>query len=162
MMRTFATSAILAAGCAALAACGPSEASEPAGEASATAAPASADLSDSLVTCAMPGYGDADGLTVTQSFVLVDGQVKRYSEFQNHAFDLCEAGQPNCRLELDDGLITMDWTSEGGARSRYEVDLASLLITARETKPGDEERVVSFEEGAKCRRDPLPEGITIN
>lgn len=146
----------------ALAACGAMEPGEATGEAlqpDSSADPV--DLSDGLITCAMPDYGGLDGIEVTQSFILIDGQVKRYSDFHNEAFDLCQTGRKGCALAIEDGTIRMDYTAPKGTRSRYEVDLASLLITARDSKAGSEDRVVSFEEGAKCRRAPLPDGLRI-
>jgi len=56
----------------------------------------------------------------------------------------------------------MSYTSPKGVGSRYRVDLASMDITAWETRPGEAERSVSFAKGAKCMREPLPEGLKIN
>ena len=151
----------------ALAACGAAELGEaPAGEASGNSLPAvtsaaPADLSDGLITCAMPDYDGKTGLTTTERFILIDGQPKRYSDFQNQAFDLCQAGQENCALKIENGVIRMDWTSANGTRSRYDVDLGTLDIAAYRTDPGTAERSVAFRDGAKCVREPLPEGLEI-
>lgn len=159
MKRTFALLVLAGAN---LSACGAAEADETAsGSAKAAESSGPVDLSDSLITCVMPDYDGVQGISVTQSFVLVDGKVKRYSGFNNTAFDLCEAGQKDCALAVEDGAIRMDWTSQGGARSRYDVDLDTLEIAAHETKPGEDERAVTFQEGAKCTRDPLPEGLKV-
>ena len=90
-----------------------------------------------------------------------DGQPKRYSDFNNQAFDLCQAGQDNCALKIENGVIRMDWTSANGTRSRYDVDLGTLDIAAYTTKTGEAERPVAFQEGAKCVREPLPEGLQV-
>jgi hypothetical protein len=55
----------------------------------------------------------------------------------------------------------MDWTSANGTRSRYDVDLGTLDIAAYRTDPGTAERSVAFKDGAKCVREPLPEGLEI-
>jgi len=144
--------AIMATG-AALAACG---------GAAQSATTAAADVEDGLITCAMPGYDGVSGVTVTQSFILTDGKVKRYSDFNNQAFDLCAPGQEGCSLGIEDGAIAMTYTSPKGVGSRYRVDLASMDIEAWETRPGEAERQVSFARGAKCVREPLPEGLKIN
>ena len=119
---------MIAAGTA-LAACGAAEPGEAAGDSlpSVTSA-APADLSDGLITCAMPDFDGKTGLTVTERFILIDGQPKRYSDFNNQAFDLCQAGQDNCALKIENGVIRMDWTSANGTRSRYDVDLGTLDI----------------------------------
>ncbi len=159
MKRTLAT--LIAAG-ATLAACGAAEPGEAAGGSGETATSSAAvDLSDALITCAMPDYDDAKGITVTQSFILLDGKVKRYSGFNNTAFDLCEAGQEDCSLAVEGGAIRMDWTSQNGVRSRYDVDLDTLKIAAYVTKDGEAERPVAFKEGAKCTREPLPEDLKV-
>ena len=143
--------AIVATG-AALAACGGAAQSE---------TTAAADVEDGLIICAMPNYDGVAGITVTQSFILTDGRVKRYSDFNNQAFDLCQAGQENCALKIENGVIRMDWTSANGTRSRYDVDLGTLDIAAYTTKTGEAERPVAFQEGAKCVREPLPEGLQV-
>ena len=152
---------MIAAGTA-LAACGAAEPGEAAGDSlpSVTSA-APADLSDGLITCAMPDFDGKSGLTVTERFILIDGQPKRYSDFNNQAFDLCQAGQDNCALKIENGVIRMDWTSANGTRSRYDVDLGTLDIAAYTTKTGEAERPVAFQEGAKCVREPLPEGLQV-
>ncbi|MBD59106.1 MAG: hypothetical protein CL808_03150 [Citromicrobium sp.] len=129
-------------------------------EAAATSAPA--DVSDGLITCAMPNFDNVQGITLTERFILIDGEVKRYLEFSNEAFDLCEPGQEGCSLALEDGVIRMDHLSEKGVRSRYDVDLASMDIEARKTRPGEDEQIVAFDKSAKCVREPLPEGLTVN
>ena len=154
--------AIMIAAGTALAACGADEVGETSGEtllAVSSAAPA--DLSDGLITCAMPDYDGKNGLTVTQRFILIDGRVKRYFEFENQAFDMCEEGQENCALGIENGVIRMDWTSERGTRSRYDVDLGTMDIAAYQTDPGGSERSVSFAQGSRCVREPLPEGLKI-
>lgn len=152
----------LAAG-AALAGCGQAAQGETTEDNRAfLAADASVDLSDGLIVCEMTNYDGNEGMTLTQTFAIVEGRPKRYAEFQNVAFDLCAPGQERCALEIEDGAIRMDYTSPNGTRSRYDVDLGTMLITARESRSASEERVISFEEGAKCRREPLPEGLTIN
>ena len=108
------------------------------------------------------GNGGSSGITVTQSFILTDGRVKRYSDFNNQAFDLCAPGQEGCSLGFEDGAIAMTYSSPKGVGSRYRVDLTSLDIEAWETRPGVAERSVSFAKGAKCVREPLPEGLKIN
>ena len=123
---------------------------------------ASVDLSDGLIVCEMTDYDGKQGLTLTETFAIIDGKPKRYSAFQNVAFDLCERGQERCGLAIEDGAIRMDYTSPNGTRSRYDVDLDTMLITARQSRAASDERVISFEEGAKCRREPLPEGLTIH
>ena len=159
--------AITIAATTALAACGAAEPGEAAsGEASGDSLPAvtseaPADVSDGLITCAMPDYDGKTGLTTTERFILIDGQPKRYSDFQNQAFDLCQAGQENCALKIENGVIRMDWTSANGTRSRYDVDLGTLDIAAYRTDPGTAERSVAFKDGAKCVREPLPEGLEI-
>ena len=147
-----AVTVMVAAG-AALAACGGAAQGE---------TTASADVPDGLITCDMPDYDGKTGLTVTQSFILMDGQVKRYSSFQNEAFELCEPGQDGCSLGIEDGAIAMTYTSPKGVGSRYRIDLTSLEIEAWGTQPGEAERPVSFAKGAKCVREPLPEGIKVN
>jgi nitrous oxide reductase accessory protein NosL len=122
----------------------------------------SVDLSDGLIVCEMTNYDGNQGLTVNQTFAIVEGQPKRYSAFENVAFDLCQPEQERCTLAIEDGAIRMDYTSPNGTRSRYEVDLGTMLITARESGSASEERIISFEEGAICRRESLPEGLTIN
>lgn len=147
------------AACGILAACGgPAEGGTTSEDDAATT---TADLSDGLITCAMPDFDGQAGITVTERFLLIDGQVKRYSAFQNQAFDLCEAGQENCALEIENGVIRMDWTSQNGTRSRYDVDLGTLDIAAYKMKPGEAERPAPFAEGSKCVREPLPEGLEI-
>ena len=146
----------------ALAACGAAEPGEAAAESSQTISSAApADLSDALITCAMPDYDGKQGLTVTERFILIEGQVKRYSDFRNEAFDLCEVGQEDCRLEIENGVIRMHWTSRNGTRSRYDVDLGKLDIASYKTAAGEAERSVPFREGAKCEREPLPEGLKV-
>ena len=154
--------AIMIAAGTALAACDAAEPGQAAGESSGTASSATPDLSDGLITCAMPDYDGKQGITVTERFILLDGQPKRYSDFQNVAFDLCEPGQNDCSLTLDGNVIRMDYLNENGVRSRYDVDLASMTIEARKTRPGEPENIVKYQEGAKCTREPLPEGMTIN
>ena len=75
---------------------------------------------------------------------------------------LCAPGQEGCSLGIEDGAIAMTYTSPKGVDSRYRVDLTSMDIAAWETRPGEEERSVSFATGAKCVREPLPEGLKIN
>ncbi|MEL7706382.1 hypothetical protein AAG593_10315 [Citromicrobium bathyomarinum] len=152
---------MIAAGTA-LGACGAAEPGEAADDSlpSVTSA-APADLSDGLITCAMPDFDGKTGLTVTERFILIDGQPKRYSDFNNQAFDLCQAGQDNCALKIENGVIRMDWTSANGTRSRYDVDLGTLDIAAYTAKTGEAERPVAFQEGAKCVREPLPEGLQV-
>ncbi|MEL7683402.1 hypothetical protein AAG594_03610 [Citromicrobium bathyomarinum] len=152
---------MIAAGTA-LAACGAAEPGEAADDSlPSVSSAAPADLSDGLITCAMPDFDGKTGLTVTERFILIDGQPKRYSDFNNQAFDLCQAGQDNCALKIENGVIRMDWTSANGTRSRYDVDLGTLDIAAYTTKAGEAERTVAFQEGAKCVREPLPEGLQI-
>lgn len=147
------------AACGILAACsGPAEGGTTSGENAATT---TADLSDGLITCAMPDYDGKTGLTTTQPFILIDGQAKRYANFQNVAFDLCEPGQKGCSLGIENGAIEMTYTSPNGVGSRYRVDLASMEIEAWETEPNEAERSVTFAKGAKCTREPLPEGLEI-
>lgn len=155
--------AIMIAAGTVLAACGAAGSDETTDDGSQTASStATADLSDGLITCAMPDYDGKSGLTTTQPFILIDGQAKRYAQFQNVAFDLCEPGQEGCSLEVADGAIDMTYTSPNGVASRYRVDLSSMDIEAWEMQPGEAERSVSFAQGAKCLREPLPEGIELN
>lgn len=152
---------MIAAGTA-LAACGAAEPGEGAGDSlPGVSSAAPADLSDGLITCAMPDFDGKTGLTVTERFILIEGQPKRYSDFNNQAFDLCQAGQDNCALKIENGVIRMDWTSANGTRSRYDVDLGTLDIAAYTAKTGEAERAVSFQEGAKCVREPLPKGLQV-
>ncbi|MEL7689237.1 hypothetical protein [Citromicrobium bathyomarinum] len=144
--------AVIVATGAGLAACGGAAQSET----------TAADVPDGLITCAMPDYDGVSGVTVTQSFILIDGRVKRYSDFNNQAFDLCAPGQDGCSLGIEDGAIAMTYTSPKGVGSRYRVDLASMDMEAWETKPGEAERRVSFAKGSKCVRGPLPEGLKVN
>ena len=146
----------------ALTACGasqPAEATDDSSKKISSAAPA--DLSDGLITCTMPDFDGKSGLTTTERFVLIGGEVKRYSQFNNQAFDLCQAGQEKCALGIENGVIRMDWTSQGGTRSRYDVDLGTLDIVAYKTDPGGTERAVDFAPGSKCVREPLPEGLEV-
>ena len=100
--------AIVATG-AALAACGGAAQSE---------TTAAADVEDGLIICAMPNYDGVAGITVTQSFILTDGRVKRYSDFNNQAFDLCAPGQEGCSLGFEDGAIAMTYTSPKGCDTK--------------------------------------------
>ena len=156
MKRTIFTGLVA---CTALRACGGSASDNPAGDGEDIAA--TADTSDGLITCDMPNFDNMQGLTLTQRFILMDGEVKRYLQFTNEAFDLCEPGQENCSLGLDGRTIRMDHLNEEGVRSRYDVDLASMEIVARKTQPGEAEEVMTFDEGAKCVREPLPGGLTV-
>ena len=146
------------AACTTLVACGVASGEETSG--GDAAAVASVDTSNGMIVCDMPNYDGMSGLTMTQTFILLDGEVKRYSRFQNLAFDLCEAGQDDCSLSLDDGHIVMDHLNDEGTRSQYDVDLATMNIVPRKTEQGEAVRTVPFEVGAKCRREPLPEGLT--
>jgi len=146
----------------ALTGCGASQPGEASGDSSQTISSAApADLSDGLITCTMPGFDGKSGLTTTERFVLIGGSVKRYSQFNNQAFDLCEAGQDKCALGIVNGVVRMDWTSQGGTRSRYDVDLGTLDIAAYRTDPGGTERSVGFAPGSKCVREPLPDGLEV-
>ena len=42
-------------------------------------------------------------------------------------------------------------------------DLGDAMdIEARKTRPGEDEQIVAFDKSAKCVREPLPEGLTVN
>ena len=147
------------AACTLLVACGGAYGEETSGDdAQATV---NVDISDGMIICDMPNYDGMSGLTMTQTFILLDGEVKRFSRFQNLAFDLCEAGQDDCSLSLDGGHIVMDHLNDEGTRSQYDVDLTTMNIVPRKAERGEAVRTVPFEVGAKCRREPLPEGLTV-
>jgi hypothetical protein len=120
-----------------------------------------ADVSDGMIVCDMQDFDGMKGLTLTQTFILLDGKVKRYTAFDNTAFDLCEPGQENCSLALDGNQIAMDHLNESDVRSRYVVNLAAMEIEPFKTQPGEEEKLMSFREGDKCERKPLPEGMQV-
>lgn len=119
------------------------------------------DTSDGMIVCAMHDFDGMKGLTLTQTFIILDDKVKRYTQFDNTAFDLCEPGQEGCKLGIEDGAIVMDHLNEEGIRSQYKVDLAAMTIEPRKTPAGGEEKLMSFAEGDKCTREPLPGGMTI-
>lgn len=152
--------AILAFAPALLASCGNGEAPEALAPDSAplAAATANAEVPDGMITCAMRDFDGVSGVTTTERFLVIDGEVLRYDSNQNVAFPLCQPGQDGCRLGFVNGDIVMDWTSPSGTTSSYSVDLDTMQIEARRTQDGVE-RTLSFAEGTLCEASDLPEGL---
>ncbi len=143
-----------------LVSCGNGDASsaEPAAVEPLAEATTRSDVPDAMIRCAMRDFDGASGLTVTETFLVIDGEVLRYAESQNGAFALCAPGQEDCRLGFVGNTIVMDWTSPSGTGTSYAVDLDTLEITAQRTEDGVQ-RTVDFADGSLCESSSLPEGL---
>lgn len=107
-----------------------------------------------LIICSLANYDGQDGITITQPFVILDGAIKRYSEFENTAFDLCQPGQDGCALGWKGDDIAMVYTAPSGAVTATTVDLEAMAITEQSAKAGADIRTIKAD--ATCTSSPLP------
>lgn len=113
-----------------------------------------APVADQLLTCVQ---SKDSGITLTQFFLIHEGQVKAYSRMQNRAGDMCAPGQPDCALGWQGEKIALFSKTASGAVNAMTVDVDRLAI---------EKTLVTASRGTErysgtCTSEPLPEGITI-
>lgn len=113
-----------------------------------------APVADQLLTCVQ---SKDNGITLTQFFLVHEGQVKAYSRMQNRAGDMCSAGQPDCALGWQGEKIALYSKTASGAVNAMTVDVDSLAF---------DKTLVTASRGTErysgtCTSEPLPEGITI-
>lgn len=147
-----------------LSACGQADAPQTDTEdASAAGALAIADIAatragdpveDQLITCKLENYDGKQGITITQPFVIKGGEVKRYSDFENTVFDLCQPGQEGCALGWKGDDIAMVYTAPNGTVTATTLSLDDMSVTEQTAKAGEALRTIAAD--ATCTAAPLP------
>ncbi|MDN3645971.1 hypothetical protein QWY75_07105 [Pontixanthobacter aestiaquae] len=133
----------------------PTEAAQAEWTPSAFAIPEGAEpVADMFIDCAFPNYDGQLGITITQNFLVLDGQTKRYDARTRQARDMCYPGMVGCSLEAGDGRIASDYTAPNGTRTETKIDAETLEVTKILTEPGKEPREVAFDGG--CEAKPMP------
>ncbi len=111
-------------------------------------------VADMFIDCSFPNYDGQSGITITQNFLVIDGDTKRFDARTSQARDMCYPGMEGCSLEAGDGWIASDYTSPKGTRTETKIDIDTLAVTKILTEPGTEPREVKFDGG--CEAKPMP------
>lgn len=111
-------------------------------------------VDEQLVTCT---HTAANGNKFTNFFVLVEGAAKSYSQFQNFARNLCDAGQPDCAQGWIGNDIASYSVNRNGVRNQYLLDLDALTMERALTTRDGTVEVSQYQ----CTTGDLPEGIVI-
>ncbi|MFZ1742732.1 MAG: hypothetical protein WAT93_07750 [Pontixanthobacter sp.] len=98
-----------------------------------------------------------NGITISQFFLIKDGEVKSYSRIRNYARHMCDAGQPGCALGWKGDKVGLYSVANSGAVNRMLLDLETLKMEKQLTTAsrGDEFSSVS------CTSGPFPDGVVI-
>lgn len=115
----------------------------------------SAPVDDQFITCTQTRD---NGITLTQHFLIQGGAVKSYSQMQNYARPMCDAGQKDCALGWQGEEIGLYFRTNSGALNQILVDVETLTMRKRLTTStrGVEEST------AQCTSGPHPEGVRID
>ena len=99
-----------------------------------------------------------NGIRQSQFFLIKDGVVKSYSQMQNYARPMCDAGQAGCALGWQGEEIALYFETESGAVNQMLLDLDTLTMQKRLKSSTS-----SVEDStAQCTTGPLPAGVTID
>lgn len=115
----------------------------------------SAPVEDQFISCVEQS---TSGNTLSQFYLISDGEVKSYSKMQNYARPMCDPGQPGCALGWQGEQVALYFETASGAVNQTLVDLDTMTQSKRltTTSRGVEEST------AQCTSGPLPEGVTID
>lgn len=157
------TGSVIALGFVCLTACGqttPGNAEQaPAGaraiSVSSLASSRDAPVEDQFIECKNE---KPNGITLRHFFIITNGAVKSYSQMQNYARDLCDAGQPDCGLGWQGDKIGYYFKNSNGALNQLLVDLDSMTLERALTTKASGIEISQF----VCTSSPFPEGITID
>jgi len=114
-----------------------------------------APVEDQFISCT---EDQGNGIRTTQFFLIQNGVVKSYSQMQNLARPMCDAGQPGCALGWQGEKIGLYFETASGAVNRMLLDLETLTLEKRlsTASSGVEET------SAQCTSGPFPEGVVID
>ena len=98
-----------------------------------------------------------NGITQSQFYLIKDGVVKSYSQMQNYARPMCDAGQEGCALGWQGEQIGLYFKTASGAVNQMLVDLDTLTMQKRLTSSRGVEDTT-----AQCTTGPLPNGVRID
>lgn len=110
---------------------------------------------DQFISCV---EDKGNGIKTTQFFPIQNGMVKSYSQMQNRARPMCDAGQPGCALGWQGEKIGLYFETASGAVNQMLLDLETLTLQKRLTTASSGVE----ESAAQCTSGPFPEGVVID
>ena len=112
-------------------------------------------IDDQFISCIQDR---GNGVTESQFFLIYGGEVKSYSQMQNRARPMCDAGQPGCALGWQGDDVALYFETASGAVNQMLLDLEAMELRKRlsTASRGVEEST------AQCTSGPLPDGVTID
>lgn len=115
---------------------------------------AKAGVEDQFISCIEQ---KDNGITQSQFYLIKDGVVKSYSQMQNYARPMCDAGQEGCALGWQGEQIGLYFKTASGAVNQMLLDLDTLAMQKRLTSSRGVEESTS-----QCTTGPLPDGVKID
>ena len=111
-------------------------------------------IEDQFISCI---EDKGNGIKLSQFYLIKDGVVKSYSQMQNYARPMCDAGQEGCALGWQGEKIGLYFKTASGAVNQMLLDLDTLTMEKQLTSSRGVDKSTS-----QCTTGPLPDGVKID